>query len=68
MTVIREHVYASGKCLHCGDLEAQNIDTGRACVGREVPRSVPESIFNKPWEIGERLKEIAKEENRINVT
>lgn len=59
MSRIAEHVWADGKCVHCGLL---SHESAKSCVFRDgPPRPVPESIFAKPWEIGERLKELQTE-------
>lgn len=62
---IRQHDYLDGRCQHCGDLEAENVDdkAGRSCIARAVPRAVPTSIFAHPGEIGDRAAEIRAEEN-----
>lgn len=45
--IVREHQFPdpSGdtKCVHCGD--PQRIAKERSCIGREVPRATPPSMF-----------------------
>lgn len=68
--IIREHVWdEAGQCIHCHDHRRDNTEeqAERACVSREVPRAVPESVFAKLGDIGERLQEIKREENRSAV-
>lgn len=67
MATIREHEFSSGatdetKCLHCGD--AKKLTSHRSCIGREVPRATPQSIFaGDISHIGERAKAIMAEED-----
>lgn len=63
---IRQHDYADGKCLHCGDRQGDNtgINSERGCISREVPRAVPESIFAKIEDIGAVMREIRVREGR----
>lgn len=63
--ITREHDYhpENGICRHCRDSRAANGDSGRLCIGREVPRSIPGSIFSGDITgIGDRLKAIQDDE------
>lgn len=65
--IVREHVWdEAGRCIHCPDHRCDNIgeQAERPCIPREIPRAVPESVFAKLGDIGERLQEIKREENR----
>jgi hypothetical protein len=65
MTITREHDYdpENGICRHCRDSRAANGDSGRLCIGRELPRSIPGSIFaGDITGIGDRLKAIQDDE------
>lgn len=62
---ICEHYYPPGivNCQHCGTHESRRGD--QSCIWRDAPpRPVPESVFAKPWEIGDRLRAIRLEEGR----
>jgi hypothetical protein len=63
--ITREHDYhlETGICRHCGDSRAANGNSGRLCIGRELPRSIPGSIFSGDITgIGDRLKAIQEDE------
>jgi hypothetical protein len=65
--ITRDHDYhpETGICCHCGDSRAANGNSGRLCIGRELPRSIPGSIFSGDITgIGDRLKAIQKDEGR----
>ena len=62
---VREHEVVKGLCLHCGGREPGAEMT---CVSRFIdapPRPKPSSIFDTPWEIGERMNEIMAEEAKV---
>lgn len=60
MTRIAEHVWADGKCLHCGLLSHQS---DKSCIFRDGPkRPRRASIFADLASIGERAREIRTEE------
>lgn len=63
---IRAHDYQDGKCVHCGDREAENTGehAARSCVARELPRATPSSIFSSLGDIGEEMRRIRREEGR----
>ena len=63
--ITREHDYhaETGICRHCGDSRAANGNSGRLCIARELPRSIPGSIFSGDITgIGDRLKAIQEDE------
>lgn len=63
--ITREHDYhpETGICRHCGDSRAANGNSGRLCIARELPRSIPGSIFSDDITgIGDRLKAIQEDE------
>lgn len=62
MNRIAEHVWADGKCLHCG-LTTDKSD--KSCIFRDAPpRPVPTSIFADLGEIGDLMKKIQAEEGQ----
>lgn len=67
MPTIREHEFPPDatdetKCQHCGD--PKKLSGYRSCIGREVPRATPPSIFaGDMTHIGERAKEIRAAED-----
>jgi hypothetical protein len=67
VTSVNQHNYIDGRCQHCGDKQDDNVGehAARACVSREVPRSVPVSVFAKLGDIGDRMKELQAEREKV---
>lgn len=62
MARIAEHHFVDDKCQYCG---VSSSEAQRLCEFRDAPpRAVPVSVFTDLGSIGDRLKEILREEQR----